>query len=248
MKWFAITLLVANVVFFGWQFNEHVRERTAAALGKPALPRGTPGLRLVSELAQLPARNANAPSAQRRSETNTQAVDLTTELYSFANPSDRCIKVGPIEDDQELEKLRAWLRLAATVVHTRVETIRRRQYFWVYLEPVSRTEAQKSVSDLERRGVTDYRLIRRGGLKNAISLGLFRSQDSVNRRLAEITRQGYKPVVVPKFETVEHYWVRARMAEGFEDVSDVPEDLPGDLIFEPIDCAGIAGTALRSDP
>ena len=86
-----------------------------------------------------------------------------------------------------------------------------------------------------------------GGLKNAISLGLFRSQDSVNRRLAEITRQGYKPVVVPKFETFDHYWVRATMAEGFEDISDVPDDLPGELVFEPIDCAGIAGTALRSE-
>jgi hypothetical protein len=251
MKWFAILLLVGNVALAGWQFNEHVRENAIAAAGTPPLPPRTPSLRLISELAELPERRADATGvnagADDDSEPVVQAVDLSTELNSFGNPSDNCISVGPITDEVQLNKFRIWLRLRATVVHTRVETVRQRRFFWVYLEPASNEEAKKNLSDLERRGVTDYMLIRRGGLKNAISLGLFRSQDSVNRRLAEMNRQGYKPVVVPKFKTTENYWLRATMAEGFEDTSIIPPDLIGDATLEPIDCAGIVDAAF-SDP
>ena len=54
MKWIAIVLLVGNVVVFGWQFNQHVKEQTAATAGVPTLPPKTSSLRLVSELIELP--------------------------------------------------------------------------------------------------------------------------------------------------------------------------------------------------
>ena len=52
MKWFAMLLLIANVAIFGWQFNAHVRDQVTAAAGIPSLPPGTPGLRLIAELAE----------------------------------------------------------------------------------------------------------------------------------------------------------------------------------------------------
>ncbi len=252
MKWFAIVALLANVIVFGWQFNEQVRQKAAASAGTPPLPRGTPGLRLVSELRTVPAPRESAREAATdaggRDQSTVPKVDLTTELNNLGASSDTCISVGPIEDDQHLERVRTWLRSHATAVHTRQETIRQRQLFWVYLEPTSDTEAMDSINDLKRRGVTDYMLIRRGGLKNAISLGLFRSQDSVNRRLAEMTRQGYKPVVVPQFDTVENYWVRATLAEEFADLSIIPEALVGESTLEQVDCSGIADVRAAAGP
>ena len=171
-----------------------------------------------------------------------EAVDLNTELNDFGNASDTCIDIGPITNTEQLDNIRAWLRLRATAVHTRKETVRERRFFWVYLESTSDEQAQQNVDDLERRGVTDYLLIHRGGLKNAISLGLFRSQDSVNRRLAEMTQQGYKPVVVPKFESTEHYFIRATMAQGYEDTDNLPENLLGEATLEPANCANVAQT------
>ncbi|TDJ67610.1 MAG: hypothetical protein E2O35_04065 [Proteobacteria bacterium] len=247
MKWFAITLLIANVVVFSWQFNAHVRDQTVAAVGVPQLPPGTPSLRLISELAELPPRRANAIDAEGQTDATSQAVEFTTELNNFADPSDHCITVGPIKDEETLEAIKIWLQVAATTMQTTVETIRERRYFWIYLEAVSDIEAEQSISDLKRRGVTDYMLIRRGDLKNAISLGLFRSQDSVNRRLAEMTQQGYKPVVVPKFGTTKHYWIRANLAAGYEDTSNVLEGVPEDLVIEPIGCEEITEDALRAE-
>jgi len=240
MKWLVIALLLANVVVLGWQFNEHIRAQTVAAAGLPDLPRDAPSLRLVSELPGPPARRepprAQLPQTISKQKEIIEAVDLSTEINSDNIPSNVCIDIGPIADKEKLDNLRAWLRERTTTVHTRAETVRERRFFWVYLEPASDDEARENLDDLKRRGVTDYMLIRRGGLKNAISLGLFRSQDSVNRRLAEMGRQGYKPVVVPKFEKTENYWIKATMAQGAEDTSQLPAALLADASLKTNEC------------
>ena len=120
-----------------------------------------------------------------------------------------------------------------------VETVRTRQFFWVYLEPTTEAAANQYIDDLENRGFTDYLLIRRGNLKNAISLGLFRSQDSVNRRLAELSEKGYKPVVVPRFETTDQYWLSAQLAAEHSDTLELPESLLEEAKASEIDCEAI---------
>ena len=238
MKWIVIVLLVGNVAVFSWQFNQHVKEQTAATASLPPLPPKTPSLRLVSELSELPPLRTTTSNNEMEGDAEEviAAVDLYTELNSFGVPSDTCIDVGPFADEQQLDTFKNWVRTRATTVHTRMETVRERRFFWVYLEPESDAQAKKSLNDLKRRGVKDYMLVRRGGLKNAISLGLFRSQDSVNRRLAEMIRQGYKPVVVPQFKSIENYFVRATMALGYEDTSGASEALTGHATLETTAC------------
>ena len=139
MKWVAIVLLVGNVVVFGWQFNQHVKEQTAATASVLPLPPKTPSLRLVSELIELPPLRTTASNNEiggDAQEFNT-AVDLNTELNSFGEPSETCIDVGPFEDEQQLDDFKTWLRTDETAVHTRLETVRERRFFWVYLEPES---------------------------------------------------------------------------------------------------------------
>lgn len=249
MKWLAVILLVSNVLVFGWQLTKQVRESAAASRDIRALPANTPSLRLLAELSELPEQRAGAPDTNQTVEKNAdgsrvESVDLDTQRNDFGEASASCIAIGPITKKEQLESIRDWLSERTTIVHTAKETVRERRFFWVYLESTSGAQALQKLNDLERRGVTDYMLIRRGGLKNAISLGLFRSQDSVNRRLAEMSRQGYKPVVVPKFESTDHYFVSATMAVGFEDPNSIPADVLGDASIEKQPCPvprGIAG-------
>lgn len=244
MKWFAIVLLIGNVVLFGWRFNEHLQAQSPGTAGRAALPAGAPSLQLVSELPTLPPRrkadNAATTDPLGVEDRVVQAVDLSTEINSDRIASDACVELGPLADQQTVAKLREWLRERTTVIHTRAETVRERRFFWVYLEPASAEQARKNLNDLAQRGVKDTMLIHRGGLKNAISLGLFRSQDSVNRRLAEMTEQGYKPVVVPKFESTENFWIRATMAEGFTDTSALANVLPDGATLTARTCAAAA--------
>ena len=101
-------------------------------------------------------------------------------------------------------------------------------------------QAQQQLQDLQNKGVQDYLLIRRGGLTNAISLGLFSSLEAVNNRLSEMERKGYTPVVIPRFETRDEHWLRAELGAGFEDYSVVPADVIGEVKIGPIPCTAVA--------
>ncbi len=125
-----------------------------------------------------------------------------------------------------------------------VETTQTRRFFWVYLEASTEDDAKNNLAELKRKGVKDYMLVREGDLKNAISLGLFRSQDSVTRRLEEMSEQGYKPVVVPKFEKTDQYWINASLAEGFEDVESVETELIAGAEILEVSCDSVVEASL----
>ncbi|MDA0823284.1 MAG: hypothetical protein O3C28_12805 [Proteobacteria bacterium] len=237
MRWIAIIFLLGNVLLLGWQMSDHIRNSATARIEIPPLPAHTPSLRLVSELSERPARrNDTSATADIKSATDPAHGNIKTTRNSLGNSSNNCFSIGPITTSEQLENVRAWFGTRTSVLETRTETVRERRAFWVYLESTSSAEARQNLNDLERGGVTDYMLIGRGELKNTISLGLFRSQDSVNKRLAEMNKKGYKPIVVPKFETTNHYFVFATMSEGHEDTKDFPAALLGAATLEPIDC------------
>ena len=142
----------------------------------------------------------------------------TAAVFVFENPSSEqmqlssyCFSFGPFTHVHDVSRRK--VVLAGRVDWLRTETRRdgeRQRLFWVYLKPrESVAAAQEELADLRRRGITDYMIIRRGGLRNAISLGLFSSQESVNNRLAELADEGYQPVVVPRYKLTKHFWLHA---------------------------------------
>lgn len=155
-------------------------------------------------------------------------------------PSDVCLTIGPFAAPAEYAALEAWLAPRSTTLVPLVRPAGERRLFWVYLAPQSAEQAQADLAELERRGVQDFQLVRRAGLENAISLGVFSSQDAVNRRLAEITEQGYQPVVVPRIESTPLHFLGVRLAE----TGDAPLTLPGDLLgaasAAEVDCGELA--------
>ena len=238
MKWLVIALLTANLAFFGWHYNQQVETAMREATVRKPPASTAPPLQLLAELGTLPAQKAGDGAS-----ATAPTVAPTAEVHAHIPAADRCLDIGPFDDSAVRDRLRDWLREYVARLQTRAEAMRQRQFFWVYLEPTSDESAQQSLADLRAHGVTDYMLIRRGDLKNAISLGLFRSQDSVNRRLAEMTEKGYQPIVVPRFETSERYWVSAQLAAAHSERLDLPETLLGGTPVRSIDCALLADRA-----
>lgn len=232
MKVFGILLLVVNVVLVYWQYSAHVEDVTRAAMTHAPLPDDAATLMMLAEMDELPPLKTPAPDPD-------PAPTLFSEVYEHVKPADRCLDIGPFGDEVLRDRFRDWLRDYIAVLKTRVETVRTRQFFWVYLEPTTEATANQHIDDLKNRGFTDYMLIRRGNLKNAISLGLFRSQDSVNRRLAELSEKGYKPVVVPHFETTDQYWLTAQLAAAHSDTLELPESLLEEAKASEISCEAI---------
>jgi hypothetical protein len=119
-----------------------------------------------------------------------------------------CASIGPYRSRDDM---RAAIRELTPITHrtaSRTETTAEARLYTVFLEPTeSEAEAQERISELKSKGITDYFLIRRGEMRNAIQVGTFRSQESVAKRLAELERTGYKTVVVPKSSGREQFWV-----------------------------------------
>ena len=219
MKVLAIALLLANLGLVAWQYQTHVQTLARTHVAHEPLPSDAAPLKLIAELPSLPP--------QRNVRSAAPAPAVTAEVQADVTAADLCIDVGPFGDVSARDTVRDWLREYVAASYMRVETVRKRQFFWVYLEPSSDSAAQKNLADLHDRGIEDTLLIRRGDMKNSISLGFFRSQDSVNRRLAELNEKGYKPVVVPRFETSDLYWLSARLAEQYTSAPDIPATLLG---------------------
>src|SRR5215831_4042736 len=97
--------------------------------------------------------------------------------------ADVCLEWGPLTDADRTRALADLdpLALGKLLTQRRTETT---TSFWVYVPPApSRAEAERRVVDLRARGLGDVALVDGGTQRNAISLGLFQTEDAANARL-----------------------------------------------------------------
>ncbi|MCZ6802569.1 MAG: SPOR domain-containing protein [Proteobacteria bacterium] len=123
-----------------------------------------------------------------------------------------CVSFGPFAEKQQADELSNWLQKKEIQTNQRTEGRKQDQYLWIYLSASeSEDEAMAAIEDLKGKGVQDYKLINKGNLQNAISLGLFSTQSAVNDRLNELKGIGYQPIIVPYHQKQSIIWVNARV-------------------------------------
>jgi hypothetical protein len=83
----------------------------------------------------------------------------------------------------------------------------------VYLPPFkNRTEALNVQKRLSQQGVNDHQILTDKKLNNAISLGVYRDQLSVQRRFEELNNKGYKNIKAEKYyESDTKYWLSVKI-------------------------------------
>jgi len=136
-----------------------------------------------------------------------------------------CISFGPFAETQQAGELSDWLKKNEIQTNKRTEGDKEDQFFWIYLSPSdSKGEAMAAIEDLKGKGVQDYKIINKGNMQNAISLGLFSSQTAVNRRLNELKNIGYQPIIVPYHKNQSIIWVDAKV--------DIKENTQEDILYE----------------
>ena len=121
---------------------------------------------------------------------------LTSQQVAALGPAkvaalaDVCLEFGPLTESDRARALADLdsLALGKLLTQKRIETT---TSFWVYLPPApSRAEADRRVADLRTRGLGDVAVIDAGQQRNAVSLGLFQTEDAANNRLAEAQKLG----------------------------------------------------------
>ncbi len=178
------------------------------------------------------------------------ASELVSQMPDFSVPNNvngasadttMCLSYGPFPNNRQVGELIDWFKEHQVVAQQRMETDENQQLFWIYLEPQSsRDNAIQAIEDLKNKGIKDYRLIETGDLQNAISLGLYSTQASVNKRLNELTSSGYQPVVVPYRDSRAIYWVDVKLVNQPDMLSQMFTDLPSRFNSVPVDCTQIA--------
>lgn len=131
-----------------------------------------------------------------------------------------CVSFGPFAESNQASELSNWLKENEIQTRQRTDGGTKDQYFWIYLYPSnSKDEAVAAIEDLKGKGIQDYKVINKGNLQNAISLGLFSSQATVNKRLKELKNIGYQPIMVPYHKAESIIWVDAKF-----DIKDDSEE------------------------
>jgi len=264
MRWIFIILLIVNVVYFGWELDRETRLHFSSRSEVLPVAQGVKRLRLVDE---IPAPKAgNMPDSLEMDETTTSGrtderktdvmieQSVVDELLVVIPPirtSDRelpgtrpaslCFSYGPFPDQDQAVDLMTWFRDRDIDVSQRFEQDRENPMFWIYLAPQeTRDSAMEAIESLKQKGVKDYRLIETGTLQNAISLGLFSTQASVNRRLNELKDKGYQPVVVPYRDTDAIYWIDVRLSDDSPVLNQMFSGFPARFNSVPVKCSEIA--------
>ena len=274
MKWFFIILLVANLVYLGWELDRQTTMDRAQDSEALVVPPHVSKLVLLRELPQPPlARKQQEDMAQGKNTSTKDTAgagiarestgspadvrveerfmqDLVTQLPDIRvselkeNPqaaADMCFSFGPFPDVRETKDLLAWFDERHVSVQQRPEKDKENQLFWIYLAPQdSLGGAMQAIADLKKKGIKDYRLIETGDLRNAISLGLFSTQASVNRRLNELKDKGYRPIVVPYRAANIIYWVDVKLVNQQNILNQMFTDYPAHYNSVPIACSEIA--------
>jgi hypothetical protein len=148
-----------------------------------------------------------------------------------------CYRYGPIPDEELIKGLQDWFRSRNASTSLRATEERGSHMFWVYLAPPpSRESALAMLEDMKNRGIGDFRLITRGNMANAISLGLFASREAVDARLRELREKGYVPVVVPYPNVRKVYWLDTRIPDASPAMQQMYEGHPSKFASVPVSC------------
>jgi len=89
--------------------------------------------------------------------------------------------------------------------------------WWVFMPPQgSRPLALKKAAELKARGVEDYFIVsEEGPLRWALSLGVFRTEEAAQARLAALRTRGVRTAEVgPRETTVPKVWLQVRNVDA----------------------------------
>lgn len=191
MRMLFFVLVIANVAFFVWA--RYVAPPEAAADPLPPGRQIEPDkLKVVSpaELAALSARTAApaAPVAVKCLEWGSFAMGDVPRAQSALEP----LGFGPRLTQRRIEEAAGW---------------------WVFIPPQgSRPAALKKAAELKALAIDDYFIVQEEGpLRWAVSLGVFRTEEAAQMRLAALRDQGVRSAQIgPRETAVPKVWLQMK--------------------------------------
>lgn len=177
MRFLFLLFLLANVAFGGWLYLRDGRSRDAQLVN---LQMNADQVRLVAPAATgAPTATAPASPAPTPAKTVTGAclewAGFTGAELARAETVLASLELGSRLTQREASEASTW---------------------WVYVPPLKgKAEIERQIADIKAHGITEYFVVQDGQWKNAISLGIFRSEEAATAFLATVREKGLKDAV-----------------------------------------------------
>lgn len=192
MKWLFALLLLANLLFYGYTrvaqppkpADWHSREINAAKmkLVSGAQPDAT-------EATVAPDPEESAPAAKPATPSNKPVAAANGPLVCY-----RWGGIAPSALNRAKTRL-AGLKLGGD---TQIQAPDGPVRFWVYVPPrPDRADAVRKAEEMKGMGVEDFYVVNDDGKwQNAVSLGIYSSQEAAQRRLDDLKNKGVKSAIM----------------------------------------------------
>ena len=191
MRALFLVLLLANAGFFAW--SRYLWAPETAADPAPLARQIEPGKLRVVAPADLP------PPAPVAAPKPASAPPPPAPLASAL----KCIEWGgfTLADAPHAEKALEPLALGTRLAQRRTEET---ASWWVYIpSQKNRQGALRKAAELKGLGIEEYFILQEEGPQRwALSLGVFRSEDAAQARLAALRQQGVRTAQVGQRETI----------------------------------------------
>lgn len=217
MKWIFYLLLLINLGIFAWIMQQPPQDEVAI---KSPL-RDVGDLKMVPDaelkvLEDFQKRQQKQNASLSSAATTANGIDTVSESVIA---SGQCRRIGPFGERKTAVNIAdslAEYRLVAKIEpQVEINTLG----YWAVLPALAtREEADTLVEKLKSRGIRDVRRFTSGEMINAISLGLFSTEENARRRATSIENEGFVALVQPKLEEVTEFWLEFDLPQH----ADVP--------------------------
>lgn len=202
MRALFLFLLLANLAFVAWSRYYSPPDASAdpAPLGRQIEPEK---LKIVVSTEAPPPAATAKPAPVAAAATPAALAGTCVEWGSFT-----------VADAPRAEKALEGLSLGERLAQRRTEEL---AGWWVFIPPQgNRPGALKKAAELKARGVDDFFIVAdEGPYRWAVSLGVFRNEESAQTRLAALRGKGVRSAQVgPRDTVVPKIWLQVKGVDG----------------------------------
>ena len=189
MRALFLLLVLGNLVYFVYAYVVHESAGVESQIAR--LQIAPEKIKLLKAAGQAPAEKPRSPG---------KAILPLPPLSAMAIPT-ACLEWGAFAGPavSKAEAALAKLELPAAQVERAVTDA---DGYWVYMPPLkTKAEVDRKVGELKGLGVTEFFVVQEAGQwRNAVSLGIFRTDEAAQAFLAKLKERGVRSAVAERRE------------------------------------------------
>lgn len=213
-------LVIANVLFFGWQQYEKQQQSEGVSIVDPAA---------LGELIPLVD---EAPDAAPQA-TEPAAIDAEPEAPAAEVPATigrACLSIGPFTEVSEAQTELAALRAQGVEVRQRAAQGRVFLGHFTFVEDLpNRARAREVLATLKAGGLTEAYLIAGSPGEDLIAIGLFSGRENAERAELQAKSMDIEARISERYREATVFWLDVRLGED-EQGGDYVENYGEDLV------------------